>query len=233
MQAFLDSLPPLQDAGGSNTTARVSKRGAKPSAAILAEHPWRLDSQPGASGLARRPGRAAASSASHGGAEDEHSAENDLAADAMGIDLWSELAQRRQAAVDAQPEDLPAFAWGVLGGAWTARHKGVCYDAYKGRNTSMAAKAWAKEFFLCPTASFSVRMYGDENAQLLVEAWTMRMNAFFRMASSSKSSAFEYSRAQLDEVSNGVAFEAARQLAIGPARARFEAVATLAPRGAS
>jgi hypothetical protein len=122
-----------------------------------------------------------------------------------------------------------AFVWSVLGGAWTAKHKGVCFDAYKGRPATAAARAWTHQYSLCPTASFSVQKYGGHQAQLLVETWATRMNFFFAVFDRQKDIDFAYTQAHIDGVANSDEFERARELATGLARARFDAVASMAP----
>lgn len=143
-------------------------------------------------------------------------------------DIWRQLEERRRSSVEGQAMATP-FVWSVLGGQWTAAHKGVVYDAFKGRSTSALSKQWAASHSLLASASFSVKLYGDEGAQLLVETWVHRMNSFYTISRGSLCEQFRFSQEQLASVRNSDAFEHARNASVGAVRSRFEAVATLAP----
>jgi hypothetical protein len=73
-----------------------------------------------------------------------------------------------------------------------------------------------------------VELIGQE-AQLLTETWTNRMNAFFQLYAMHKDGKIVYSQAQRESVTNSGEFQAARNIAKGTARNRFDAVATLVP----
>ena len=73
-------------------------------------------------------------------------------------------------------------------------------------------------------------MYGEDNAQLLVQTWTDRMNAFMDMWSAQTEERLVYSTEQVASVKNSPEFEGARLLSIGAVRARFDAVGALAPK---
>ena len=109
------------------------------------------------------------------------------------------------------------------------QHKGVVYDAYKGRLNTIDAKAWSVRYLLGSTGSFSVKMYGDLAAQSLVECWAERMSAFYRIYASQKAKNYEYTQADIDSVTNCEEFESVRTLAKGQSRARYDAIATVSP----
>lgn len=143
-------------------------------------------------------------------------------------DMWEQLGELRLAASVAQAGSK-AFVWSVLGGQWTASHKGVAHGAFKGRSTAADAKRWAQSHSLTPSASFSVKMYGEQSAQLLAEAWTGRVNKFFQISGGGLKGTFSFSDVHLASVGNSEEFELARAGAKGAARSRFDAVARLSP----
>jgi hypothetical protein len=229
LQQFLDSLPILAVPARIDTSCPRARRAAQANPSLLVEHPWLLDH------LQAKPRAANATAHGHDAARADDSGAGGVepfAADGVDIevaDVWGELLERRRLAAAEQPM-VQAFVWSVLGGAWTAEHKGVAYDAFKGRNTSARGKTWAQRYSVTSTASFSVKMYGERQAQMLVEAWVHRMNEFYRMWDRQMKVDFVYTDEQLASVANSADFEAARALVVGPVKSRFNAVAALVPR---
>ena len=82
---------------------------------------------------------------------------------------------------------------------------------------------------MCATASFAVKLYTDNDAQLLVECWVRRMTFFYWIFDSQGATNYEYSLADRNGISNSDEFEAARKLAKGQVRTRFDSIAQLAP----
>ena len=176
VRVVLDSLPPVTG-DGAETDKAVPV--LKPSRSVIADHPWLLDLY----GWRERAHSSAGASRACGSSKDTADAASDEEGEetALGIDdVWSELHARRKAVAAEQPV-AEAFVWSVLGGAWTAKNKGVCFDAYKGRNATATAKAWARQYSLCPTAGFSGKKHGDHGAQLLAETWAARMSFLLRL----------------------------------------------------
>lgn len=131
-----------------------------------------------------------------------------------GGDIWEEVYRRRQEATGAQSKTR-GFVWSVLGGTWTARHRGVAYDDYKGESCSKDSANWAQRHLLASSASFAVKMYGDSGARLLAEAWAERMNAFYAISLGDKKIGHDFTAEEVSRVTNSSAFEDARAQASG------------------
>ena len=118
--------------------------------------------------------------------------------------------------------------WSVLGGAWTAKFKGVAFDSIQGCSSSAAGARWARSVGLNPTASFSIRLYSEQGARLLAETWTARMNAFYAMSGGRSDRRF--SDADVAGVTNSAEFEAMRRASAGQRLARLKTAPKTAPK---
>lgn len=65
---------------------------------------------------------------------------------------------------------------------------------------------------------------------MLAEAWTERMKAFYAISLGDKKIGHDFTAEEVSRVTNSSAFEDARAQASGKARARFDAVAQMAPQ---
>ena len=82
---------------------------------------------------------------------------------------------------------------------------------------------------LCATASFAVKLYADNEAQLLVECWVRRMTFLYSIYDSQEATNYDYSVQDFNGIRNSDEFEAARKLAKGQVRTRFDSIAQLSP----
>jgi hypothetical protein len=95
-------------------------------------------------------------------------------------DVYTELWGHREEAGLPKKPGMP-FHWIVLGGAWTAAHKGVAYDAYKALASSAEAREWAHSYSLPLSASFALARYGEETAAILATFFCDKMNHLWRI----------------------------------------------------
>lgn len=73
------------------------------------------------------------------------------------------------------------FVWKLRGGAWTGAHKGIAFDCYA---AYVVKGSRAEEFVQCygslqRSASWSIRLYGEEQCLVMAKAWIHRMYHFF------------------------------------------------------
>ena len=90
----------------------------------------------------------------------------ELAEDQLDV-VWAALAAKRRAwAHEVLPHGNDDFITSVLGGAWTARHKGTAADCVIGQAKG-AAVAWCKAFTLSQISSYSFQKYIEGIASAL------------------------------------------------------------------
>jgi hypothetical protein len=100
---------------------------------------------------------------------------------AMGEDAAIALAAVVER-VEAEDEevDYADFFPKVLGGVWTDLHMGIPFDrlACKARSHT---KKWRKMFKIQEAYTFSVGLYGEHDAHMLVKAWIHKLTYLFEL----------------------------------------------------
>lgn len=146
-------------------------------AALLQEFPWMQDFiQHSSSG-------GKASSRVGGGAPHDMGAPSDDDVQAADVDaIFEELYRRRaEAEVEAGEQADAPFSWSVLGGRWTAEHRGVACDAYSCKASSAAARDFIAKFGMQKTFRVSIQQYGELVCSALCRAWVHKMTWLYRM----------------------------------------------------
>ena len=82
--------------------------------------------------------------------------------------------------------------------AWTCRHLGVGYDAFKGHATNANATAWCRRFGMQLSFGASIMKFGEGVATQLADAWRHKMQAYVDALEASSSDAW------IDEAPNHV-----------------------------
>jgi hypothetical protein len=126
-------------------------------------------------------GQEAESSTSEDDVEPDIEADLDLL-DPQSEDVWAELEEIRgkwRALPEVRDND---FGVTVLGGQWTARHRGVAADALKGHARTAEAQSWCRRVGVPVSARFEISAYGQAAAATLARAWCSRMQHFYNLA---------------------------------------------------
>lgn len=143
--------------------------------------PWALDLL-GPSALpagSASGGAAPLGSAAPEAVGDDSADEQDCIVDASQV--MAELQSRRAALADVG-EGEAHFRWRLRGGAWTAAHKGLTYDAFSAGPIVKGglAEAWCVQWGVTRSASWSISMYGEEASLTMAKAWVHLHEWFFR-----------------------------------------------------
>ena len=89
-------------------------------------------------------------------------------------DVFLELHMKR-AEVLGDMEDRAAFPVKLLGGAWTAMHRGRAFDAFKAEAASKEVVAFCTRFRMPKSARFDISLYGEAGASSLCHGWSRKM----------------------------------------------------------
>jgi hypothetical protein len=146
---------------------------------LVAEFPWLVDFLGGSKRPVSKAGGGEAALGGGGGvacAADGADAIEMMDAESVFDELY---AKRLEVGVAAGADD--PFTWGVLGGAWTAMHLGVAFDAFSGRCATQDAKDFVKMYRMAQTFRCSIRQYGELACGVLCAAWVSKMTYFYRM----------------------------------------------------
>ena len=76
---------------------------------------------------------------------------------------------------------MPTSWVSVLGGAWTAKHKGVAADAFSASARGEMAIALCRKRSMNRSARFELSLYGEANAAILARSWCCKMQYIFNM----------------------------------------------------
>ena len=98
--------------------------------------------------------------------------------EAVMHDVFLELHMKR-AEMLCDLEDMAAFPVKLLGGAWTARHRGRAFDAFKAEASSKDVVAFCTRFCMAKSARFDISLYGEAGASLMCQAWSRKMAHFY------------------------------------------------------
>ena len=96
-------------------------------------------------------------------------------------EIAEELARFRASWAEAQEGRSNDFQVTVLGGSWTARHKGVVADAFSGSARGDTANAWCRCRGLPRSARYEIALYGEEHAAALARVWCAKMQYLFNV----------------------------------------------------
>ncbi len=93
--------------------------------------------------------------------------------------VFEELEAKRDQWAQVLDKGRDDFKTSLLGGAWTAAHKGVVCDTVKASASGAMARSWCQQYGLPKTISFSLQKHGEQAAGALGNLWCRRMQALF------------------------------------------------------
>ena len=83
--------------------------------------------------------------------------------------------------VDGNDTVLVDFTWALRGGGWTALHRGVPYDSFRGQAANGTAKLFCQLYGFAQSNTFSIALFGEAHAQQLARMWCDKLQFFFNM----------------------------------------------------
>ena len=83
------------------------------------------------------------------------------------------------------------------GGAWTAAHRGVSFDAYRAEGSNRRADAFLEAQHLPKSARFDVSVYTQAGAALLARTWCEKCQHLYDIAAAHGDERHEFSDAEL------------------------------------
>ena len=138
-------------------------------------------------------------------------------------------AKRMEWVGDGHPRERP-FAWTVLGGRWTAAHRGVAFDAFQGKTMSSDARTFVGMFMMQQTCRWSLSLYGEYACSVLATCWVSKMTYLFELwVDAGSSGAWKCTVEQLGAFSEPLEFTALAAGASGRLMQRITELRTLAP----
>jgi hypothetical protein len=93
----------------------------------------------------------------------------------------AELREAREVAAQGR-DGCDDFRVRVLGGAWTAAHKGVSFDAYRGECCCQQASVFLEAQQPPKSARFDVAVYTVAGAALMARTWCEKCQHLFDIA---------------------------------------------------
>jgi len=94
------------------------------------------------------------------------------------MQVWEELAAKRQEWETLYPIPGDNFGTSVLGGAWTGKFKKQSFDAILCMARGQAVKAWVKKYGMKERRSFALKLYGEECCGVFSVEWCRRQQYF-------------------------------------------------------
>jgi hypothetical protein len=113
--------------------------------------------------------------------EDQHQNETDCEELHSDPSILEELRKYREAMLGSQEVRCNDFQVSLLGGAWTAKHKGVLADAFTGAAKGEEALAHCRSRGIPRSARYEISTYGEENAAAFARSWCSRMQYVFNI----------------------------------------------------
>lgn len=159
--------------------AKQAQRPPNADGQLVVEHPWIVDvfaklhsAPPRAQG--GRADRKQLASGSIGEDKPQRGAE-EVVPDTQEEDVFQVVQGRRLLWAAEHGEGVEHFGSSLRGGQWTAAHVGDAVDSLRCSATTARAKRVCHLHDMPLSATFSLKMYGDEVASLLGEVWIARM----------------------------------------------------------
>lgn len=96
-------------------------------------------------------------------------------------DIMLQLAKVRQSFLEAKEDRCLDFQVTILGGQWTAAHKGVAADAFSAAAKGNMAIQWCKRRAIPQSARYEISLYGQEAAAAMARCWASKMQYMFNI----------------------------------------------------
>ena len=82
----------------------------------------------------------------------------------------------------SEDDELPYWRVTVLGGAWTAAHKGSAFDAFRAApKAGSEAESWAVAYHIGRLAQFHISLYGVGGSNDLAKAYAHKCQWFYNL----------------------------------------------------
>jgi len=175
---FLASLPEQKRAASQVREVASGSQNRTSSSSIVQELPWTehlLSKQ-------QRTRALGPDSSSESDSSDTQSELEDDLPEFGGKQAWEELQQVRERMVDLPEKRAGDFVVSVLGGVWTAKHRGVAADAVQGRAKGQAVISWCHKAKVLQSARFEISAYTEASAGILARAWCSKMQHFWNLS---------------------------------------------------
>ena len=138
--------------------------------------------------------------------------------------------RKERAHGDDDDVDTPDWKVTVLGGAWTAAHRGVAFDAIRASvRAGSDAEAFAVAYQLGKSARFDISLYGCGAANQLAKAFCHKCQWAFLLWESSGDKNYVFSNSDKEAYIEPAFFPGLLETLEGRARARAQGVRDLWP----
>jgi hypothetical protein len=127
-----------------------------------------------------------------GAAADDMEGDSSDDDDAVVTAIFDALGAKRAALADESELEFDNFRVTILGGQWTAKHKGVPFDAVQATARGDLPNAWSIKHGLNRSARFELALYGEAWAPVLARGWAHRMQFFYNLHVSSGTDDYRY-----------------------------------------
>jgi hypothetical protein len=105
--------------------------------------------------------------------------EEELLDDSKVKELLEKFRQQWEESVELRCHD---FQVSLLGGSWTAKHRGVIADAFSGAAKGDRARSWCRSRRMAMSSRCEISLYAEEFASVLARCWCSRMQHLFNIA---------------------------------------------------
>ena len=128
-------------------------------------------------------------------------------------------------------EEVVDWRVSVLGGAWTVRHRGVAFNAFRSApRVGSVAEQWAADYNIGKSARFDMSLYGSSVANDLAKGYSHRCQYFFDIWLCSGNERYTYSQHDLDAYVEPCIVSELQDILQGRALARLRWLQSLVPR---
>jgi len=144
--------------------------------------------------------------------------------------VFSDLDRVRAGLVEGADEESD-WRVTVLGGAWTAMHRGQAFDAFRAApRTNSSAEAWAVSYGMGRSVRIDVSLYGAGPANDMARAFALKCQFFFDLWEGKGAEHYEFTEEDLASYAEPPWFAALEFVLHGRALARFQWLPDLQPK---
>ena len=177
-EPLTDVLADLPKGPAASTSSETRSTQPAVSPTLLNQFPWLTG------GLEQDQAKAKTAKVA-GGTGDGHSGSScalfrEELTDEQYEDIFVELQEARaRVAAESGKGDGSDFRMRVLGGKWTAEHRGRAFDAYAGEASAGEPSKWAVQYSMGRSARFDVSLYTAKGASCLAKTWRCKCQYFY------------------------------------------------------
>ena len=227
LASFLESLPSLPARASASSTSQAQRGMPRDHASdLVIKYPWLAGS------LERDVAAARTTASSSGGAGEvveEMSCE--ALTDEQIEQAFTALRAEKEKYAGDDDEEVVDWQVSVLGGAWTLRHRGVAFNAFRSApRVGSVAEQWAADYNMGKSARFDMSLYGSSVANDLAKGYSHRCQYFFDIWLCSGNERYTYSQHDLDAYVEPCIVSELQDILQGRALARLRWLQSLVPR---